>query len=375
MKGQRLAVAACGAVLMGLARLGGAEEPASMRSTTGGRPSVDLAFVVDTTGSMSGLLEAAKAKVWAIANEVGKGKPSPRLRMGLVAYRDRGDSYVTKTVDLSANLDTMYAELLALSAGGGGDGPEHVVQGLEDAVEKMSWSAEPKALKVVFLVGDAPPHEDYPDAPKLDAVLAKAVRRGIKVNAVQCGNWAETTMAWQRIARLGEGRYLAVPQDGGVVARATPFDDRIASLSGRLEGTRMGWGAGKDEAAADMALASRVRGLAAAPAAAERALFKAGAGFGSAGDLAEAVESKTVSLDALKEGELPDELKRLSPAERKARVEKVLAERRALRAELSALQAKRARHLATDAPRKGDAFDGKLVETLKVQAARVGIAY
>src|SRR5687767_1611367 len=63
------------------------------------RPAVDVVFVLDTTGSMSGLIDAAKRKIWAIANEIAKGKPAPRIRMGLVAYRDKGDAYVTRTFD------------------------------------------------------------------------------------------------------------------------------------------------------------------------------------------------------------------------------------------------------------------------------------
>ncbi|MBI4422903.1 MAG: VWA domain-containing protein [Elusimicrobia bacterium] len=343
------------------------------------RPAVDLVFAIDTTGSMGGLIEGAKAKVWAIANEVMQGRPAPRLRMGLVAYRDKGDAYVAKAFELSENLDAMYAELLALRAEGGGDGPEHVIAGLEQAVEKLSWSRDPRALKVVFLVGDAPPHEDYPEAPKLDAVLHAAMLRGIRVNAVQCGDWAQTSEAWRRIARLGEGRYLAIPQDGGVVARPTPFDERIAALSSRLEASRLAWGEGRKKAEDEMALSSRVGGMlagaAAAPAAAERALFKAREGFGTAGDLAEAVEGKTVSLDAVKDADLPEELRPLAPAARRARIDRILAERRGLKKEVAKLQARRARFLAEEGPRKADAFDARLVETLKRQAAKAGIAY
>ena len=60
------------------------------------RPAMDVVFVLDTTGSMSGLIQTAKEKIWAIANEILRGKPTPRLRIGLVAYRDKTDAYVTK---------------------------------------------------------------------------------------------------------------------------------------------------------------------------------------------------------------------------------------------------------------------------------------
>jgi hypothetical protein len=342
------------------------------------RPTVEVVFVLDTTGSMGGLLEGAKQRVWAIANEVAKGKPAPRVRMGLVAYRDKGDAYVTKVFDLSDNLDKVYRDLSALKAEGGGDGPEHVIAGLDAAVEKLSWSKDPKAFKVVYLVGDAPAHEDYPDAPKLAAVLEKAVRKGLVINALQCGADADATQAFTRVARLGEGRFMAVAQDGGAVAVATPFDARLAEAAGKLESTLLAYGGGRAraEARADMALASAVRGAAAPSAAAERALYKAREGFSSDKDLARAVAEKKVDLAKLKNEELPDELRGLSLEEKAARIAKVEAERGALRDEVARLESRRAAWVRKElASKPADSFDAKLVDSLKAQAALKGIRY
>ena len=62
------------------------------------KPRIEVCFVLDTTGSMGGLIEGAKQKIWSIANEMISAKPTPELRLGLVAYRDRGDEYVTQDV-------------------------------------------------------------------------------------------------------------------------------------------------------------------------------------------------------------------------------------------------------------------------------------
>lgn len=120
-----------------------------------------------------------------------------------------------------------------------------VIAALSDAVDKVSWSKDPKAFKVVYLVGDAPPHEDYADAPKLAAVMEKAVRRGLIVNAAPCGSDASMMAAFERVARSGEGRLLPVPQDGGMVAVATPFDAPLAELAGKLEDTGLAYGSGR----------------------------------------------------------------------------------------------------------------------------------
>jgi uncharacterized protein YegL len=340
------------------------------------RPSVEVVFVIDTTSSMGGLIEGAKQRIWAIANEIAKGRPAPRVKMGLVAFRDKGDAYVTKVFDLSENLDNTYKDLLSLQAEGGGDGPEHVIAGLEDAVEKIAWSKDPKTFKVVYLVGDAAPHQDYSDAPTLASVMQKAVRRGLIVNSVQCGADGATTVAFNQIARLGEGRLLPVPQDGGMVAVATPFDDKMAALSVKLEGTGLAYGGGKAGALREMSLASAVRGMASAPAAAERAEYKARAGFGGSSDLASAVAENRVALKDIKEEELPDALRDMPADKREAKLNEIAAQRKTLKKEMDGLAEARASWLKNQpGAMRADSFDTRLVDALKAQAAKKGIVY
>ena len=136
------------------------------------RPKIDVVFVLDTTGSMAGLIHAAKEKIWSIATTMASAQPAPEIRMGLVAYRDRGDAYVTQVVDLSTDIDSMYAKLMDLQAAGGGDGPESVNEALAQAVGAESWSQDDSTYKVIFLVGDAPPHMDYQDDVKYPQTVA-----------------------------------------------------------------------------------------------------------------------------------------------------------------------------------------------------------
>src|SRR5437762_2761800 len=102
--------------------------------TSEAKPRIEVCFVLDTTGSMSGLIEGAKQKIWSIANEMISAKPTPELRLGLVGYRDRGDEYVVKTFNLTNDIDAVYANLRGFSAGGGGDTPESVNEALDEAV-------------------------------------------------------------------------------------------------------------------------------------------------------------------------------------------------------------------------------------------------
>src|SRR3954454_19694567 len=104
---RRTLLLAAVAATLALARAGRADEkkPATKK------PKVEVVFCLDTTGSMGGLIEGAKAKIWAICNQIAGGKPTPDLKVGLVAYRDKGDDYITKVFELTDDLDKTHAEL------------------------------------------------------------------------------------------------------------------------------------------------------------------------------------------------------------------------------------------------------------------------
>jgi len=203
---------------------------------------IEVVFILDTTSSMSGLIQAAKEKIWSIASTMASAQENPDIKMGLVAFRDRGDAYITRVFDLSDDLDSMYASLMDFKAQGGGDSPESVNQALYEAIHKISWSQDSQVYKVAFLVGDAPPHMDYPDDVKYPLTLAAAKHKGIVVNTIQSGQHQFTRPAWQEIAALGHGDYFQVEDSGNAVAVATPFDEKLSKLATELEDTRLYYG-------------------------------------------------------------------------------------------------------------------------------------
>ena len=122
-------------------------------------PTMEMVFVLDTTGSMGGLLTGAKQRIWGIVNEVMQTSSVSSVKVGLVAYRDRGDQYVTQVLPLTEDLDKVYSSLMDYEADGGGDEPENVRRALADGVAKAGWSqAASNHAQILFLVGDAPPH-------------------------------------------------------------------------------------------------------------------------------------------------------------------------------------------------------------------------
>ncbi len=348
------------------------------------QPVVEAVFVLDTTGSMGGLIQAAKDKIWSIAATMAAAEPAPKIRMGLVAYRDRGDAYVTRVVDLTPDLDALHAALFQLQATGGGDGPESVNQALHEALTRISWGQDAAAYRVVFLVGDAPPHMDYQDDVPYTKTLDLASRRGIRVNAIQCGKDPRTRSTWQRIAQLGAGAYAQVAQDGNAVAIATPYDDKLARLSTELDGTRLYYGSAEERAerAKRLAASEEARDAAPAQVLARRATFAASASGKAAllGDkeLVDEVTQGALALEEIAPEALPEPLQGLPEAEQR-RVIAERAERRSeLQRELEATAAERGAYLRRQVAETGgaeDSLDHKLFDAVRAQAGSAGLRY
>lgn len=350
---------------------------------TAQRPVVDVVFVLDTTGSMSGLIETAKEKIWSIASTMASAQPTPDIRIGLVGYRDKGDQYVTKIVNLSDDLDSVYARLMEFQAGGGGDTPESVNKALYDAVHNMSWSKADQAYQVIFLVGDAPPHMDYHEV-QYPATIAAANEKGIVINTIQSGNIPTTVVPWTTIASLGQGNFFQVDQTGGSVAYESPFDKEIADLSAKLDATRLYYGSEEERERMEVKVAATesITAAASTTALARRGVFNSG----EAGrenllgekELVDAIASGDVELEAIEETNLPAALKPMAPEEQKAYVQQLAGERADIQRQIRSLADDRDQFIAKKVEEAGgmeDSLDAKLYEAVKDQAGKVGLTY
>jgi metal-sulfur cluster biosynthetic enzyme len=351
-------------------------------SQAAARPTVEVAFVLDTTGSMGGLLEGAKRKIWSIATSAVDANPDADIRIGLVAYRDIGDEYVTRTFDLTTDIQDIYGNLLDLKARGGGDWPESVNEALDVAVNKLQWTKGSDTRRIVFLVGDAPPHMDYAQDAKYPKTLAVAKQRDIVVNAVLAGNARDTERVWQDIAQLGDGRFIPIPQDGGdLVVIETPYDHDIIILQKEINGTVIPFGPQKLQKRVEEKTRQLAQVAAAAPSSAsdmasylnKRAKISSEAVTGD-GDLVSAVAAGHTNIASIKDDELPDTLRKLTPEQRKAEIEKQTQTRKSLNEKLAALVQKRDAFVAdkkrSATPAKASSFDRAVEETLRAQVRR-----
>ena len=359
------------------------DPPIGHHITQSERPIVDVVFVLDTTGSMGGLIQTAKEKIWSIATTMASAQQTPDIRIGLVAYRDKGDAYVTRVVDLSDDLDSVYATLMDFQANGGGDTPESVNKALYDAVHAMSWSQKEQAYQVIFLVGDAPPHMDYNEV-QYPEIVEAATEKGIVINTIQCGEIASAVAPWTQIASLGNGDFFQVEQAGGAVAYTTPYDEEIAVLAAKLDDTRLYYGTReeKEKMKGKVAATDKLNEGASFAARARRGVFNASAG-GRANllgdnELVAAVESGTVDLNTLEEDALPEALKPMAPEEQLAYVADLAEERSDIKRQITELSRDRDDYLAKKVDEAGgfaDSLDQKLYDAVKTQAKDAGIEY
>jgi Mg-chelatase subunit ChlD len=332
------------------------------------RPVVEVVFCLDTTGSMSGLIEGAKTKIWQICTQITNGKPSPVLKVGLVAFRDKGDEYITRVYDLTDDLDAVYSEMKTYKAEGGGDAPESVNQALDDAVNKIKWSTDKKTLRIIFLVGDAPPHMDYPDDVKYPVTCKKAVDKGILINTIQCGNDAECLKYWKDICQLARGSYVQIPQAGGIVALRSPFDKRMHEINGELVRKTLVFGSAAKKAADGKKL-QEARALT-PEAAADRVGFLAKEGKAATYDLLDGIRGGLLRLETLRDEELPDELRSTSGKDRHEFLDRIAQDRARLLKEAVELDKQRSAWLLKEVLKNKDSFDYQVLEILRKQAQK-----
>lgn len=354
-------------------------------------PKIEVAFVLDTTGSMSGLIDGAKKKIWSIASELLETEDQAQVRFGLVGYRDRGDDYVTIHHDLTADINAIYGHLLDFQAQGGGDRPESVNRALHEAVSQFQWSRDGRVLRMVFLVGDAPPH-GYEDEANIayDVTCETASDRDIVVNTVLAGGASDTRGVWKAIAALCGGEFMEIPQDGGMEVIQTPYDDQINHLQRAINATVTPYGTAdargyiaEQKAENDMAESYVASDMAAMrfKAGKTNRVVTGGMSRVDGGDLIEDVEDGKVDLEGLDMELLPDDLSGLTRDALAGFVTEKIAERGQLNAQMAALVSQRDAWLSEELARRAaetggaDAFDLEVKSVIRSKAAERGIAY
>jgi Mg-chelatase subunit ChlD len=209
---------------------------------------LDVVFVIDTTGSMSDEIARIKQTLLSLTERVRGLQQRVDLRYGAVLYRDVGDEYLTRHTPLTADVQAFDALLQGIHAGGGGDGPESLNQGLSVAVGAMDW--RPGAARMAFLVADAPPHMDYQDDTTYADASRAALTHGIRIHTVAASGLDDFgSLVFRQTAQLTRGQFIFI-EYGSTAASAADHGvtGPVASnnlddiLYRQIEAEVVGWG-------------------------------------------------------------------------------------------------------------------------------------
>lgn len=337
-------------------------------------PIVEMVFAIDCSGSMGGVIETAKQKVWDIVNQVALAKPAPRLRIGLLGYGNADRTW--RKFDLSDDLDTVYGNLTTFRDEGWAD--EYVGQAVQKSLAEMSWTPSKnagKSLKVIYVLGNETAQQGPISYVKIAPI---APERGVFVNAIYCGN-AGGQDTWQQMAALGGGKYLTIAADGGSVMIPTPYDARLGELNLELNGTYLAYGArGAAAAANQSAQDSNAMAAGGAYSNAARAVAKSQALYSnSTWDLVDKSKDPKFKLEAVPEKELPAAMQKMTPAQRADYLKGKIAERAALQREIGEIGTKRAAFLTQEMKKAGktNSLDAALLQLVRSQALQRGFKF
>jgi hypothetical protein len=346
-----------------------------------GRPTVQLALLLDTSGSMEGLIDQARSELWKVVNTLSEARRdgrAVRLELALLEYGQsslsEASGWIRVVQPFTEELDRVSEQLFALTINGG---EERCGQAISTALQGLAWRTEPGALRLMLIAGNEG-FDQGPVAP--DEALAAAVRRGIAVNTVYCGASDDPDAAgWHEAATRGRGRFMAIDAQHPVAQVEAPQDAELARLGAALNETYLAYGAeGHAGVARQAAQDARSSGYGLANLAARSVSKASGFYKNSTWDLVEAVESKKVDLARAEEAALPAAMKGMSPAEREAFVAEQARRRAALQADIRRLGAERTKFLAEASARaagEGATLDVAMLGAVREQAEAEGYRF
>jgi hypothetical protein len=341
-----------------------------------GRP-VDLVIALDVSGSMSGLIESAKQRLWDVVNELAQAQPQPDLRLAILTYGnpDYGveTGYVSVDMPFTRDLDAVMQTLFSFGTNGG---DEYVSRAVTTSVTSLDWSSRPDAMKILFVAGNEAADQD-PAVSVLQATQA-AASKGIVVNTIYCGgDGDEDAPGWRNVAAMTNGLYANIDMNAAAVANiATPMDQELALLNQALNETYIAYGAqGGRYKANQVAQDSNAEAMS-LPSMASRTVAKAGALYKNEDwDLVDAMEAGK-PIAEMEEENLPAEMQAMDIEAREAYVKELAGRRDQMSADIEQLAKKRQAWIALERERLAETgdegFDAVLIEGLRELARKKG---
>ena len=343
-------------------------------------PTVQIGILLDTSGSMSGLINQAKDQLWKIVNEVAKANKHNEevtIQVGLFEYGKQSiasyEGYLQMLSPLTSDLDTVSDELFKLRINGG---EEYAGKVILEAVNRFAWSTHKDDMKLLIIAGN----ESFAQGvvPYVKAI-EKAKNNGIIVNTIFCGNDSEgRTLGWAKGAEIGEGKYFNINHNDRRVYVATPYDDEIIILGKQLNSTYVNYGAKPKRLAkkANIVRQDSNSRISSKSSFIERNLVKAKKQYAQVdSDMVSAYMKDEKSLFSISPDELPDEYQDKSREEITQSIKKKKVKRESLQKQIKVLEVKRDKHIALHSKDTKDTLGSAIIKSIRKQAKENGFSF
>jgi len=343
-------------------------------------PTVQIGILLDTSGSMRGLINQAKDQLWKIVNEVSKANKHNKdvtIQVGLFEYGKSSlpgyEGYLQMLSPLTSDLDKVSEELFQLRTNGG---EEYAGKVILESVNRFAWSDHKDDLKILIIAGN----ESFAqgDVPYREAIK-KARHNNIIVNTIFCGDMRQgERMQWADGARLGNGKYFNINHNDRRVYIATPYDNEIIILGKKLNYTYISYGSKKmrrakmanvlkqDANSMSLSKSSYI----------ERNIVKSKKQYTQASsDMVSAYIENEDSITKISKENLPDELKGKSKKEIKNIIEEKKQERMTLQKKIKKLEAQRAKYIANKSKKDDNNLGSAIIKSIRKQATENGFVF
>lgn len=343
--------------------------------TSGEHPNqsnIKVALLLDTSNSMDGLIDQAKAQLWEIVNELSYAKyggENPELKIALYEYGNDGlessDNYIRQVLDFSNDLDLISKKLFSLTTNGGSEYCGAVIQ---ESLNKLNWGKKKHDLNIIFIAGN----EEFTQGRiSYKNATTNANEKNVTVNTIFCGDYQNGVSGkWRDGATRTGGDYFAIDHNREQIYIVTPYDDIIIRLNTALNDTYIHYGAQgysksmmqatQDSNAAELDEEVVVK----------RAVSKSSRIYNNASwDLVDASKDKNFKYDKVEKKSLPKELQGKSTAEIKSHVEKQAKKRSEIQQEINELNGKRKKYIAEQQKSNSEEnLENAMIRTIKKQA-------
>ncbi|MBI4656848.1 MAG: VWA domain-containing protein [Elusimicrobia bacterium] len=350
--------------------------------TYGKKPVVQIAILLDTSGSMDGLINQARTQLWKIVNELvtsEKEGSRPVIEAALYEYGNTKlpaqEGYLRQIMPFTQDLDKIAKEMFGLKTDGG---DEYAGWVIKHAVDNLKWSKAADIYKAVFIAGNEPFTQGSVD---FRQAIAEAKAKGIFVNTIYCGSRQQgIAEQWKAGAEIAEGDYTNIDQSAPVADILAPQDDEITKLNAELNNTYIAYGAGgktalKEKKEMDSMTMAAGKGIFA-----ERAAYQAKSApeASSSWDVVSAVESGQMKINEVKKDNLPEEMQSMKKEELEKHINQKLRERKIIREKIDRLQQARKSYIAVkekESAKSPSTLDKAMIDAIRKQASKRGYKF